>query len=465
MRADDKSAPGWTVPPLKRRDGDWQPPKPPLRRAEVDQKRSVATASRLYSADDEFVVSTRSRLPNITYWHVVILLAVVAVVANRDKLPGLWAEVFYRKPTNEWSRATALKKMPEAFLNGTRLNFEIEAVHPLREGPGAAAVTLSGKAIARDPLYEPISVTDPLLGLENKLRDLRAAEDRARFLRERAGAQIREVDENAFHFVKEVTSAGQSARFDFQFEARRDQFEWHVEKIISAVVTPTTAFLGKPISDFGEGSASPAIIGSEKAKSDIAELTSEVDRFIADVFDTEKAAKKRFVAEGRDERGNFLFPPNESMAGERFAVTRMRVIQFQELQSWTDEDVQYAINELFARHGAEFADKKVAAWFHQFNWYRPKPNLRFDQIESSLPDIESQNVKTLGYARDVKQENARAAAARQAQAMAIAQAQQQQGEAQQRAQQEAAIRAQQEEAARQMIGNLLQGIANSIPQR
>ena len=35
-------------------------------------------------------------------------------------------------------------------------------------------------------------------------------------------------------------------------------------------------------------------------------------------------------------------------------------------------------------------------------WYRPNKALAFDQIENSLPDMEKQNVKTLGDVRDAK---------------------------------------------------------------
>jgi hypothetical protein len=461
-QAKPKSEMGWTVPPLKKEADTWHPPK--LSAPRVDEKKIWAVPPMpQHAPSDDLVRYSPLRLPRLRYWHAIVLVGVVAIVANREKLPGLWAEVFYRKPAEEWIRATALQKMPEAFANGSRLNFEIEAVHPLRESPGLASVTVTGRATTRESLYEAILVTDPVVGVENKLRELRGAEDRARFLLDHAGVQLQAVDENAFHFVKETTPTGQSARFDFEFEARRDRFEWHLEKISSASVTPTTAFLGKPIADLGQGAATPAVLGSDDARSKVAELTKQIDDYLAAISDAEKTAKKRFAAEGRDEKGNYLFPPNDSLPGERFAVTRMRALQVDELQNWSEDDVQYAVNELFARHGAEFPDKKLATWFHQFNWYHPKPKLSFDAIENNLPDIESQNVKTLGYVRNIKRENARTAAAQQAQAIAMAQAQQQQWEAQQRAQQEAAIRAQQEEAARQMIGNLLQGIANSIP--
>jgi serine/threonine protein kinase len=88
--------------------------------------------------------------------------------------------------------------------------------------------------------------------------------------------------------------------------------------------------------------------------------------------------------------------------GERFPDTRNRVLTTAELQTWSTDQLQYAINEIFARHGGDFPDKKVHANFERFAWYHPQPGLSFDQIEASLPYIEQQNVKTLGEARDTK---------------------------------------------------------------
>jgi len=100
--------------------------------------------------------------------------------------------------------------------------------------------------------------------------------------------------------------------------------------------------------------------------------------------------------------------PSESPAvtqlpGERYPETRTRSLSRTELQTWTAGKLQYAINEIFARRGASFPDKKeIETWFRQFAWYKPKPNLTFDQIEASLPEVEKQNVKTLAEARQAR---------------------------------------------------------------
>jgi hypothetical protein len=65
-------------------------------------------------------------------------------------------------------------------------------------------------------------------------------------------------------------------------------------------------------------------------------------------------------------------------------------------------EITYAINEMFARHGAEFKDKKVTKQFEQFSWYNPRPGLSFDEIETEFSDLEKQNLKVLGRCRDAK---------------------------------------------------------------
>jgi hypothetical protein len=65
-------------------------------------------------------------------------------------------------------------------------------------------------------------------------------------------------------------------------------------------------------------------------------------------------------------------------------------------------EITYAINEMFARHGAEFKDKKVTKQFEQFSWYTPRPGLSLDEIETEFSDLEKQNLKVLDRCRDAK---------------------------------------------------------------
>jgi hypothetical protein len=92
--------------------------------------------------------------------------------------------------------------------------------------------------------------------------------------------------------------------------------------------------------------------------------------------------------------------------GERFPDTRIRALTANEVSNWSIDDVQYAINEIFARHGAEFPGKEVNSYFAQFAWYRPQRGSTLDQIEGSLPSIERANVQLLGAARNARKSGA-----------------------------------------------------------
>ena len=246
--------------------------------------------------------------------------------------------------------------------------------------------------------------------------------------------------------------------------------------MISADLSPADALQGQPIAEF----SSPSILGTDKANRDRKLFAAAIDEYIAAVAVANAQAIKRFAKDGRDADGNPLFPA-EAMSGERFAQTRMRILQSNEVQNWSDDDLQYAINEAFARHGRLFDDKKIAAVFAKLSWYRPRRDLSNQQIEESFSDVEVQNVVTLHAVTVVRKENAdraRQAAAlaqqeyaeRQRQA-ALAQqeyaeqqrqaalAQQKQLEAE-RAQQEAVLQAQREQEAAQLLGGLIQGILN-----
>jgi hypothetical protein len=88
--------------------------------------------------------------------------------------------------------------------------------------------------------------------------------------------------------------------------------------------------------------------------------------------------------------------------GEKFPATRLDELTVSDVNESSLTEIKYAINEMFARHGAEFEDKKVTKQFEQFPWYNPRPGLSFDEIENEFSDLEKQNLKVLGRCRDAK---------------------------------------------------------------
>lgn len=118
-----------------------------------------------------------------------------------------------------------------------------------------------------------------------------------------------------------------------------------------------------------------------------------------------------FEGEGRELRNPPTIPARDSaqdgvgpiFPGERFPETRQRLLRPTDVARWTTGDFRYAINEMFARHGAEFGKEEVRRTFQQFNWYRPRPGILFDQIEQQeFSDAERANLKFLGAARDAR---------------------------------------------------------------
>jgi protein kinase-like protein/YARHG domain-containing protein len=375
---------------------------------------------------------------------------------------GLVAGMSNPEPTRDWARTAPLEQMAAAFGKGALLRFDPKEVTIVRETAGLVHVTLKGAAVTRGALYESVSIEDAGVVAGAKLAEWHKARERADFLRRRAGSNLAAVDEKPFEFVRETTATGKTVEFQFQFKARRSGNDWVVDRVVAADLTPADAYRGKPITEF----SAPAILGTDKANHDKRLLSEAIDRYIAEVNQANAQAIRRFAREGRDRDGNLLFPADRAMAGEQFAQTRMRILQSSEVQNWSGDDLQYAINETFARHGFVFTDQRIAALFNKLNWYRPRRDLSKQEIDELLSDIEVQNVVMLHSVTVARREEAervrQAAVAQQENAERMRQAalaQQKQQEAA-RAQQEAVLRRQQEEAVVGIVGGVLQAIIN-----
>jgi YARHG domain len=93
---------------------------------------------------------------------------------------------------------------------------------------------------------------------------------------------------------------------------------------------------------------------------------------------------------------------SDEYPGEKFPATRLDELAVPDVNESSLSDITYAINEMYARHGAEFKDKKVTKQFSEFPWYKPRPGLTFDDIEKEFSDLEKENLKVLGRCRDAK---------------------------------------------------------------
>lgn len=93
---------------------------------------------------------------------------------------------------------------------------------------------------------------------------------------------------------------------------------------------------------------------------------------------------------------------DSEMEGERFPATRQQVITVPDVNELPLSDIRYAINEMFARHGANFHDADLKKNFSQFSWYHPREGVSFEDVEQDFSDIERQNIAVLRRCRDAK---------------------------------------------------------------
>ena len=93
----------------------------------------------------------------------------------------------------------------------------------------------------------------------------------------------------------------------------------------------------------------------------------------------------------------------EDLPGERFPQTRTRDLDSYEIGQMSDEDVRYAINEMFARYGMTFRDKDLQAQFEPYKWYQANDKWTPNQIERQFSKREKRNADLLAAERNDRQ--------------------------------------------------------------
>ena len=95
-------------------------------------------------------------------------------------------------------------------------------------------------------------------------------------------------------------------------------------------------------------------------------------------------------------------PDAISLPGERYPETRTKFLTVGDIQNWNDDKLRYAINEMYARRGADFRDKDIKKWFQRFAWYHPSPGASYEDVERDFTDIEKRNQDLLGAYRNTR---------------------------------------------------------------
>ncbi len=95
-----------------------------------------------------------------------------------------------------------------------------------------------------------------------------------------------------------------------------------------------------------------------------------------------------------------LAAPLQAAPGEKYPQTKTRLLKGRETRKLENEQAQYAINEIYARHGLLFGDMKLRKQFLRFKWYRPEPGLSAEDARKRFNSYEKRNVERLALARE-----------------------------------------------------------------
>jgi hypothetical protein len=96
-------------------------------------------------------------------------------------------------------------------------------------------------------------------------------------------------------------------------------------------------------------------------------------------------------------------PDRRTLKGERYPQTRQHLLTMDDVKGMSNEQMRYAINEVYARYGATFPNvPDIQRQFQKFEWYHPKPRLTFEEVDRLMSDTERQNVKFLAQCRELK---------------------------------------------------------------
>lgn len=90
---------------------------------------------------------------------------------------------------------------------------------------------------------------------------------------------------------------------------------------------------------------------------------------------------------------------NNREEGIVFPDSSEKVISTEDIKKLSDEEIRYAINEIYARHGYSFNDKELKAFYEKYNWYHA--SIKPDEFSVDLfNSVEKKNIEALQQERD-----------------------------------------------------------------
>lgn len=85
---------------------------------------------------------------------------------------------------------------------------------------------------------------------------------------------------------------------------------------------------------------------------------------------------------------------NPAEGGQYLPESSDRLLTDSDLTGLSSEQIQTAVNEIYARHGYVFKDPKILEYFEQYDWYSEQ-NTDMDAVAGQLSETEMANVKFL----------------------------------------------------------------------
>jgi hypothetical protein len=120
----------------------------------------------------------------------------------------------------------------------------------------------------------------------------------------------------------------------------------------------------------------------------------------------QKAVERARDQSPRGLSGTFQTNGGDVLPGERYPETRQRLLSEPDVAEWPEDKLRYAINEMFARRGADLLKPDLNKWFSQFEWYRNTQRTTIEIVERErFSDLERRNMEILGMMRARKRGN------------------------------------------------------------
>ncbi len=126
------------------------------------------------------------------------------------------------------------------------------------------------------------------------------------------------------------------------------------------------------------------------------ELYKSVVTSNADSYNHEEDIDESTVGE---ETPDEIEEPEMGEEGIIFPNSSEEIIDKSKIEELTDEELQYAINELYARNGYIFKDDELRAYYEKYDWY--EQTVKPDDFSLDLfNDVEKENIDTMQKERD-----------------------------------------------------------------